>query len=124
MSMFENFFKSRRTSTPYGPVREELIDALDPHETMRLHLRFEGRVQGVGFRFTQWQLSSEYDISGWVRNLPDGSVEAEWQGTGANIQGMVAALHAYYQKLGASFRVVTADPIPVSPNASGFTPSY
>tara|TARA_R110002096_G_scaffold432734_2_gene650047 strand:+ start:422 stop:694 length:273 start_codon:yes stop_codon:yes gene_type:complete len=44
------------------------------------HVFFEGRVQGVGFRFTTKQLAKEFDISGWVKNLPDGRVELMVQG--------------------------------------------
>lgn len=36
---------------------------------------YSGRVQGVGFRYTVKQLAAGYEVSGWVKNLPDGRVE-------------------------------------------------
>jgi acylphosphatase len=44
------------------------------------HILFTGRVQGVGFRFTAHRIARRYDLTGWVRNLPDGSVEMVAQG--------------------------------------------
>ncbi len=41
---------------------------------------FSGRVQGVGFRMTAWNLARRYAVSGWVRNEPYGTVRLEAQG--------------------------------------------
>jgi acylphosphatase len=41
---------------------------------------FEGRVQGVGFRYTVNNLAMRYNIRGYVRNLPDGRVELLMEG--------------------------------------------
>ncbi len=41
---------------------------------------FEGRVQGVGFRYTVKDLARGFDICGWVKNLEDGSVELQVMG--------------------------------------------
>jgi len=43
----------------------------------RVRVRYQGRVQGVGFRFNACQQSKGLDISGFVRNDPDGSVLLE-----------------------------------------------
>ncbi len=51
-----------------------------PNDMTRWHLLFEGDVQFVGFRYTARLLARKLDLSGWVRNLPDGRVEAEAQG--------------------------------------------
>ena len=40
-------------------------------------IRFEGSVQGVGFRYRMSQLARHYDVTGWVRNEYDGSVSAD-----------------------------------------------
>jgi len=38
---------------------------------------YEGKVQGVGFRYATKQIAMGYDISGWVKNLADGRVEMQ-----------------------------------------------
>ena len=45
----------------------------------RLHIIVTGRVQGVGFRFFTKDNAGMYNVTGWVRNCANGSVEAEAQ---------------------------------------------
>ncbi|GAB3066398.1 acylphosphatase [Virgibacillus ainsalahensis] len=47
---------------------------------MNKHLVIYGRVQGVGFRYTAQQKALEYDLTGWVQNKLDGSVEMVVEG--------------------------------------------
>ena len=46
----------------------------------RWRIRFSGQVQHVGFRYTALYLARNLYLTGWVRNLPDGSVLLEAQG--------------------------------------------
>lgn len=45
-----------------------------------VQVHYEGRVQGVGFRWTVKSLSREFDVAGTVKNLSDGRVELVAQG--------------------------------------------
>ncbi|MBI5201464.1 MAG: acylphosphatase [Elusimicrobia bacterium] len=58
----------------------------------RKHLVVTGRVQGVGFRWFASETARACGVTGWVRNRPDGTVEAEAQGTPAAVTGFVSAL--------------------------------
>ena len=54
---------------------------------------FSGRVQGVGFRYQTSQVAKEYDVSGFVKNLPDGRVQLEAEGAAAEVSEFIAAVH-------------------------------
>lgn len=47
---------------------------------------FEGRVQGVGFRYAVKQLAMGFDLVGWVKNLTDGTVELQAMGEEEEIE--------------------------------------
>jgi acylphosphatase len=49
----------------------------------------EGRVQGVGFRFFTRSMAQHHGLTGWVRNLPDGNVEFEAQGTNDRVDAFL-----------------------------------
>ena len=55
-----------------------------------VRLVFHGSVQGVGFRFAACKAASECSVTGWVRNLPDGSVEIVAQGSPDAVARMTA----------------------------------
>jgi acylphosphatase len=50
---------------------------------------FEGRVQGVGFRYTVKDLARGFDVRGWVKNLPDGSVELQVTGEAGEVADFI-----------------------------------
>jgi acylphosphatase len=56
------------------------------------HVRVTGRVQGVFFRAWTRDEARRLRVSGWVRNCPDGSVEAHLQGDEAVVQSLIDKL--------------------------------
>jgi acylphosphatase len=54
------------------------------------HLRIEGRVQGVGYRYALCAEAGAGGVCGWVRNRRDGTVEAVVQGSAEAVQKLVA----------------------------------
>lgn len=53
------------------------------------HVIFAGTVQGVGFRFTAHRIANHHDLTGFVRNLPDGTVEMLAQGKPEDIDNCI-----------------------------------
>jgi acylphosphatase len=56
------------------------------------HVFYEGRVQGVGFRYTVKNLARGFDVSGWVRNLPDGRVELQAGGDPDEVEAFLESI--------------------------------
>lgn len=54
-----------------------------------LHLRFHGRVQGVGFRAFVLGQGRNASLSGWVRNMQDGTVEALFAGEDSRVDAVL-----------------------------------
>jgi acylphosphatase len=51
-----------------------------------MHILYSGRVQGVGFRYTAKTVATGYEVTGVVRNLPDGRVELIAEGETAELE--------------------------------------
>jgi acylphosphatase len=55
----------------------------------RAKLIIKGIVQGVNFRYYTQREAKKYDLTGWVRNLPDGSVAALCEGEEEDVESMI-----------------------------------
>lgn len=62
-------------------------------EMVRAHLRIYGLVQGVFFRSTMRSVAYRLGVTGWVRNLPDGSVEAVVEGPREAVEEIIRWAH-------------------------------
>ena len=56
----------------------------------RLTVQMRGRVQGVGFRYATMAQAEALGLAGWVRNCPDGAVEAAFYGPRRILEQMLA----------------------------------
>ena len=84
-------------------------------------ITFKGRVQGVGFRFTSQRIAFRYGLSGFVRNLPDGSVEMLAQGDGENISGCLLDISETFKSY---IRDTKIEEVAVNPRYSDFRITY
>jgi acylphosphatase len=57
--------------------------------TVRRRVFVQGRVQGVGFRFAVARAAETRRVAGWVRNRPDGAVEAVFEGEPDAVESLV-----------------------------------
>lgn len=136
MGFFDTFFSSITGGSrePQKPSDVELelrrrltvlaSDEATQDTPLRYFLRWTGQVQGVGFRFTNANLAQARSLTGWVRNMEDGSVEMEVQGAPANILSQLKALHASYERMGTRFRLEEAKAQAPFADEDGFSPRY
>ena len=78
----------------------------------------EGHVQGVGFRYFTMDQARWLGLSGWVRNLPSGAVEAEAEGPREDLLAFLAALSE--GPGGSQVRRVRPEWLPASGEEFGF----
>jgi acylphosphatase len=57
-----------------------------------MHIFYAGQVQGVGFRYTARTLATGFEITGIIRNLPDGRVELVAEGSRAELDAFRTAI--------------------------------
>lgn len=136
MGFFDTFFSSITGGSrePQEPSDVELElrrrltvlagDEATQDTPLRYFLRWTGQVQGVGFRFTNTNLAQTRALTGWVRNMEDGSVEMEVQGAPANILSQLEELHASYERMGTRFRLEDAQARAPLADEDGFSPRY
>ncbi len=81
------------------------------------HVIFIGRVQGVGFRYTAHRIAHRHQLTGFVRNLPDGTVEMFAQGPALDIDDCIQNIKEYF---GDYLRETRIQEIPTDPKYKDF----
>ncbi len=72
----------------------------------RCQVFYSGHVQGVGFRYTTSRIARKFEVTGFVRNLPDGRVELVAEGLA---EELTAFLREVGERLGAHIRSTAVD---------------
>ena len=104
---------------------QELADkAAADNAPVRYALLFSGTVQGVGFRWTNQSLAQDRGLTGWIRNLDDGTVEAEIQSPPAALAAHLGRLHAYYSRFRNIIWLERADGLSPVEGEQGFEVRY
>jgi acylphosphatase len=80
---------------------------------------FEGRVQGVGFRYTVKDLARGFDVCGWVKNLADGTVELQVMGEPAEVASFIREI-AEESNVAHHIKHFTSTSIPLLENCTSF----
>lgn len=79
----------------------------------RREVFYSGDVQGVGFRYTARALAGRFEVTGFVRNLPDGRVELVVEGSpseiGRFLEAIGKAMRAYIRRVEESRRPATGE---------------
>ena len=90
-------------------------------ELLARQVIFTGHVQGVGFRYTAARIAAKYELTGWVRNRPDGTVEALMQGELHKIDLCIAEIKDHF---GRYVRQVSLTEAPINPRYKDFQITY
>ncbi len=85
---------------------------------LALQVFYEGKVQGVGFRWTVKRIATGYDITGWVRNLPDGRVELLAMGESGEVREFLRGIGE--SELKANIRHASVSEHQGEPGGKGF----
>ena len=83
-----------------------------------LQVFYEGRVQGVGFRWSVRHIAKGFDLTGWVRNLIDGRVEMQVKGGEDEVRAFLEAIAE--SELRAHIRKTTENKLATPVEANGF----
>lgn len=85
--MNSEFFSKRNENNDQEGESQIIMDII------RKRFIFTGRVQGVGFRYRAAYIARKINITGWVKNNWDGSVQMEAQGTEEEINKMLTLIN-------------------------------
>ena len=110
-------FKKFRDDYVIHQVEKAKLPYFEDDYFMRRRVTFHGRVQHVGFRLELEQMATRLGLTGWVKNLEDGGVQAEIQGYESRIRYLLK-----FMKNLKRIKIETMENKPCSPkqNEEGF----
>ncbi len=79
---------------------------------------YEGRVQGVGFRYSVKQIAKGFSVTGWVQNLSDGRVEMQVAGEAEEVEAFRTAIRE--SELRSCIKNESENSLDAPPVARGF----
>jgi acylphosphatase len=85
------------------------------------HVIFQGHVQGVGFRYTAREIARQYNVTGLVRNLPDGTVEMLIQGPAPEIDNCIREIQDSFE---GHIRNTQIEEAPYNPRYTDFRVAF
>tara|TARA_Y100000766_G_scaffold236405_1_gene212166 strand:- start:85 stop:372 length:288 start_codon:yes stop_codon:yes gene_type:complete len=94
---------------------------MQKRQETRIRVVYSGRVQGVGFRWQVSQVAENFGVSGFVRNMEDGTVELLVEGYLGEVRGMIEAVD---QKLKDFWVSKVEDERKGDPHHAGFSIDY
>lgn len=94
------------------------IPPFSPSFIIRKRVTFSGKVQKVGFRLAVYCLAERLKLTGWVKNLEDGSVEAELQGEESKIYFLINCMQSLKR---ASVKSINTIDLPICQDEKNFT---
>jgi acylphosphatase len=100
-------------------LEQPFVEPQEPLE--RREVRFLGRVQGVGFRYAARSIAQLHPVTGYVKNLSDGSVELVIEGRREDVS---ATLRAVRTEMGRHIREVRETSLPATGRFSNFDVRY
>lgn len=110
-------FKKLRNEYVIWHANRIKFPKFSPSPIVRKKVSFSGRVQKVGFRLEIYSIAERMKLTGWVKNLEDGSVEVEFQGEELQISFLVHCMQSLKR---ASVKKLTIIDLPISDGEENF----
>ena len=86
-----------------------------------VEVMFSGRVQGVGFRYTTMSIAGAYEVSGYVKNMPNGEVKLFVQGDESEVDAFIADI---CRRMNRYIHDYTTTTVPPDPRVKDFRVAY
>jgi len=113
-----NVFKKLRDDYVIWHANRIKFPNFSTSNRVRKKVSFSGRVQNVGFRLEIYCIAQRMKLTGWVKNLKDGSVEAELQGDDSQISFLIYCMQSLKR---ATVKKTTINDLPISEGEENFT---